>query len=372
MILSIEQKKQIEEILIILCEQLEISDAQREEAKHKYRAVTDWLVKPGTSLYQYSPDLYPQGSFLLRTTVRPLGQDEFDVDLVCKLNLARTNNQNAVKQLVGDRLKESADYRRMLEQMNRCWRLNYAGKFHMDILPAIPDIDRGKTNILVPDKELSQWKESNPKGYAEWFEGRTKMARAAIYKQMMEAAVQDLPEDDSRIKTPLHRIVQLLKRHRDISFQNKNNPPISIIITTLAAKAYRGEIDLFDSIFSVIDGMPKEITIENSIPKVKNPTNDQENFADKWENEPILYKTFLSWLTDLRRDLSSIPVGSGIAAIKKALVPLFGERIMEQAFKKYAEKIEDKRRNNNLYTGTRNAMLGTTGIKMAKNTFYGK
>ena len=44
--------------------------------------------------------------------------------------------------------------------------------------------------------------------------------------------IEDVPT--YRVKTPLQMAIQLLKRHRDIYFQNNNeNAPISIIITTL-------------------------------------------------------------------------------------------------------------------------------------------
>lgn len=42
----------------------------------------------------------------------------------------------------------------------------------------------------------------------------------------------------------LQRIVQILKRHRDIMFNGDEDKPISIIITTLASRAYRGETNL--------------------------------------------------------------------------------------------------------------------------------
>jgi hypothetical protein len=56
-----------------------------------------------------------------------------------------------------------------LERLKRCLRLNYAGAFHLDILPACPNDRLGGGAILVPDRKLECWKDSNPKGFAEWF-----------------------------------------------------------------------------------------------------------------------------------------------------------------------------------------------------------
>ena len=51
-----------------------------------------------------------------------------------------------------------------------------------------------------------------------------------------------------KVKTPLQRIVQVLKRHAEVMFEQKMEyKPSSIVITTLSTKAYRdiNEIDDF-------------------------------------------------------------------------------------------------------------------------------
>ncbi len=368
-----EQKQQLEGILTAICEELELTESQRKDAEEKYRAVGKCLADPSSELYQYGPDIYPQGSFSIRTTVKPLGQDEFDLDLVCQLNISNNSSQAAVKELVGRCLRRDAKYRDILEPMNRCWRLNYKSSFHMDILPAIPDPNRTRPSILVPDRELREWKESNPAGYAVWFEDQAKTARAALYEQLQRASVTGLPPSEY-IKTPLHRTVQLLKRHRDITFskeKDKDNAPISIIITTLAARAYRSEISLCDALITIIPGMPKAIQYEEGLPKVKNPTNEKENFAEKWENDPALPRAFETWLIALYKALSQIPVGRGIQAVKESLDPLFGDKLLGKAFERVAAKNEAVRRSSSLYMNAGSGVLGAAGMKVQRNTFYG-
>jgi hypothetical protein len=60
--------------------------------------------------------------------------------------------------------------------------------------------------------------------------------RSVLAKQM---DVEEVP--DWYVKTTLQRTVQALKRHRNIYFvDGPENRPASIIITTLAARAYCG------------------------------------------------------------------------------------------------------------------------------------
>src|SRR4051794_2550737 len=58
------------------------------------------------------------------------------------------------------------------------------------------------------------WLSSNPEGYLRWFVSRMEGSEKAL---KVEAQVDDIPV--YRRKTPLQRAVQLLKRHRDVMFQ---------------------------------------------------------------------------------------------------------------------------------------------------------
>jgi hypothetical protein len=56
-------------------------------AESHYHSICDWLGHEESELYQFAPDLYPQGSVALGTTVKPQTGDEYDVELVCELNV---------------------------------------------------------------------------------------------------------------------------------------------------------------------------------------------------------------------------------------------------------------------------------------------
>lgn len=86
--------------------------------------------------------------------------------MVCRLtNRAAGLPPAEVKRLLGMRLRANGRYAPILEEMPRCWRLNYANEFHMDITPSIPNLLCASGDELVPDKTLRCWKASNPKGY---------------------------------------------------------------------------------------------------------------------------------------------------------------------------------------------------------------
>ena len=83
-------------------------------------------------------------------------------------------------------------------------------------------------------------------------------------------------------KTPLQKAIQILKRHRDKVFKESQDiKPISIIITTLAAQAYRGEAGVYDAIKTLLGTMDCYIEKGDQHYYIPNPSLPSENFAEK-------------------------------------------------------------------------------------------
>ncbi len=292
--------------------------------------------------------MYPQGSFALGTVVRPPGGEDlhYDVDAVCVLNASsRTLTQQELKRLVGDRLKAHETYARMLSPPSggrRCWTLDYAesARFHLDILPAIPNdqntvtaigvpSDLAKHAILITDTHTwdrgGVWPQSNPKGYGEWFKKRMEVRLDEMRKSARhDASIESVP--DYAMRTPLQQMVQLFKRHRDVAFGKDEDRPISIIITTLAASAYSNEADLAEAISNAVPRMRSAIQRSGKEFWVANPMNPLENFADKWRETPRKAELFFNWLDDLEREHESLLEDTRIEKRADALDKAFGVR----------------------------------------------
>ncbi|MDO9529378.1 MAG: nucleotidyltransferase [Syntrophales bacterium] len=366
-------KKQLSKFMERLSDALDIPEAQFKEAVERYQAVGKWLNKEDSKLHPFEPEIYPQGSFRLGTVVKPTSdEDEYDIDLVCELNLSSGDvTQKRLKKMVGDRLKDNKTYEGMLDKEGRrCWTLNYAdgSKFHLDILPSVPDdINlKEKLQILGVPKEWTEyaicitdntsqnydscnddWPRSNPKGYAAWFKEQMKTqyeARKMLLAEEMRISIEDVPE--YRVKTPLQRAIQILKRHRDIMFENdQEHKPISIIITTLAAHSYNNEADLFDAITNIVKGMPHYIRRLNGAIWIPNPVNPDENFGDKWNENPKLEESFRNWLLQVQSDLDSIMKKDNIREISESMKFSFGMVTVQTAFSAFGSsnlKVNDQ------------------------------
>lgn len=204
--------------------------------------------------------------------------------------------------------------------MNRCVRLNFAGQFHLDILPARPDTAKGGTFLFVPDRRLAAWKPSNPKGYAGWYEQASALCRLEMAK-----AIEPLPgPEGAEDKTPLQLATQLLKRWRDVRYDDPELAPISIVLTTLAGTHYLSERHPLEALVGIT------ARIVASFPRsgrlyVFNPAHPEEDLSERWDRKPRAYQAFADGIRDLNDRLTAATSLEGLPRLREFLEDLFGD-----------------------------------------------
>lgn len=394
MSLLVTRKKQmVVGLLDQLCQQLEVTDTQYQTAKVRYDAVGTWL-SGSDSTHLVRAQIYPQGSIALGTAIKPLSSNEFDVDLVCHLpTLSQTSDARAVKALIGVRLRESATYRGMLEEKQRCWRINYANEFHLDITPSIGNPGCYQGGELVPDKKLSVWKPTNPKGYIGKFDQYSAINPvfdlAGINVAKARADIAPLP-DQAMSKPLLKRIVQLLKRHRDQRFLGtgvSDLAPISVIITTLAGWSYarcasqRIHTDAFDFIMAVVREMPtfikRELRFGRQYFVIENETTAGENFADKWNSDERLAEAFYKWHEEVFTAIESLLQLEGADQFAESFSCRFGAKKehVREALAVITTPIGQARSAGLLAVAPSVGLISSPmrgSVAVPKNTFFGR
>jgi hypothetical protein len=368
--LATQGTDQIDVLLDELCLNLQITDSQFIDAESKYKAVGEWLSAKESLLTGLGVEVYPQGSMLLRTTVKPRSQDEYDLDIVCLLPTCHKYNPLEVYEVVAQRLKSHGTYKNILERKKRCVRLNYAGSFHLDILPACTNPVEGGTFILVPDRELMDWTPSNPKGFGMWFESR---ARTMMSVHLAEKALEPLPVQGPTTSTlPLQRVTQLLKRRRDVVFNGSKNAPRSVVLTTLAAQHYAGEDSLAAALTQILNSICQEIANSPGIMEVRNPTNPAEVFSEAWTWQS--YSEFREFIFNFREELRKLRAQIGLDKIAQQMGAAFGEDIARKALLSYADGVSSLRQKSLLGFGPVSVALTAasgSGRTIPRTTFFG-
>lgn len=359
--------KQAERYLEALAKALEIPPSRYEQAEKSYKSLGDWLHREESSVRDYDPDVFVQGSFRLGTVIKPQSDDEeYDVDCACSLTTLDKSDlsQATLKDLVGREIKlyrKNKGITKEVHEGRRCWRLEYAdgAQFHMDIVPCLPngedqrrllearslDADFADTAIAITDNEVADyhtitddWPRSNPRGYAEWFKSRMGdvfvRRRQQVLNEMraegVTASIEDIPT--YRVRTPLQSAIMILKRHRDTMFaEDPTDKPISIIISSLAAHAYNGEETIGYALLSILSRMEDAIEHDREKYIIRNPTDALENFADKWENHPERADAFFHWLEQARADFASAAKLVEHRRMSSVLASHLGRGITDQA-----------------------------------------
>jgi hypothetical protein len=379
------RRTQMVDLLEKVCDFLELSPSQYALAKQRYVGLGAFLAASEEPVLR-TVSIFLQGSTALRTTVKPIGVNEHDVDLVAHVPDLDVNvSPAALKKSLGDRLRGSGHYAPLLEEMPRCWRLNYANEFHMDITPAIPNPACRFGGDLVPDKTLRIWMASNPRGYKLLFERRAKLAPVIrLRKRIAADSVEPYPQPGG-FKGILRRTVQISKRHRDMTFvDDPDLAPLSVIITTLLARSYEwcvtnreydNELDL---LFDVVRHMPDTIKVARIDGRdqwlIWNETTEGENFAEKWNRRPELAEAFFTWHARFCSDLVKLEAVVGFDRLGETLKGLFGSRPANAAIDSLTEQVSAARRAGNLRVAptvglTVGAVPASTTVRT--NTFYG-
>ena len=330
-------------VLDDMVKKLDLPEYVIEQSIRRYKSLGDWFDRDGGLFEEAAIEVFPQGSFALGTTIKPIEEkEEYDLDVGFKVKVGdykSLHSQKHLKESLGTELeayRKAKGIKEKIEPKHRCWRLEYQDEinFHMDIVPCVPmeDVERKiyeqrinefyqyqdglsedvtKFAINITDdrhqdyKVISpEWPASNPQGYLRWFQSRMNPSKSFILNE--RASI--VPIEVYKQKSILQRCIQLLKRHRDNMFGDDERKPISIIITTLAARAYNGETDLSTALTNILETIPRYIN--SSSPRIPNPVNPVEDFSDRWEMSEAkdldLEGNFRIWLLQAKMDFKQI------------------------------------------------------------------
>jgi len=262
----------------------------------------------------------------------------------------------------------------MLTPLKRGWRITYADEFHLDITPSIDNQDEPHSKSeFVADRKIQNWKDSNPRDYATQFDNASKVTATFKLERTIakdQASVEPFPLQTYH-KPLLKRYIQILKRHRDVIFQNKEHKPISIIINTLTAESYLYCIknftysDPIELLHDILNYMPNFIVVDKGEYKILNPTATRENFAERWNEVPIKKTAFDKWRQEAILFIEQIREKNiGEYNLQQILIRGLGEKPVKEIFNQRIKDVSTKRKVGVIG-------LGASSTAIKANTFFG-
>ena len=357
---------ELDALLEEICTALQISQTQYERAVEHYNAVGNWISEDPI-LTELDPRIFPQGSMRLQTTVKPWRYIEYDLDLVYLIGTGTQLTPRNLYRRIQHRLQQNKTYHDRVECLPRCLRLTYSGDFHLDIVPACPDIIYDGPFIRIPSDD-TQGKRTNPEGYAIWFEKQCAIQEDTKAERQLTPIP---PHQPLHIRSVLRRATQLFKRRRDVVYNDSNDSPASIILTTLAASFFQGSNNTTDALISILSKTDALLARGEGL-SVPNPSNPGEDLTEEWS--PSQHSRFRSFISDFKEKLNALIVARG-PLLSESLQTLFGEEVATKAITSYAKRLEADRRADRLYATAGSGLLTTeTGrdkVKVGRNENFG-
>ena len=315
-----------EELLLQIIDKASVTKAQYQKIESRYQEMGR-IIDSSTDPILQGAVISPQGSFLTCTAIRSPTAG-IDADVIAWLPKAPADRPMTVLDTLHKELKERSRTHGEVEKKKRCVRVQYADEnpeFHIDVTPArnAPNNNGtdGSGQLVVPDTPTRSWKNSFPKGFAHWFDTIALMEVAIEFAEMTALAkaegVENMPShEEVTAFDPLRATVKLMKLHRDLYFEGpatSDMKPISVLITTLAGKAYqrvvaeskgkrmtplaalRRTIELMPHCFDKTPNNGGRWLLKNPVDMSVVP----ENFAERWNEKPHLSQAFSEWQGDL-------------------------------------------------------------------------
>ena len=247
-----------------LSEEVDLNQTRLQRLNDSSSAV-DTYLKSNLELFKKTER---QGSYGLKTIIKPVGTREYDADMLLYMTYDEDKEPKDYINDVYNCLKENDNYKDKVHRRTRCVYIDYAGDFHLDLVPCITQLDlftQEKKYFICNNRE-NEFEVTDGTGYRDWFNEKTRITNGN-----------------------LKRVTRLLKFLRD----HKGNFSVkSILLTTLIGNSVY-ESDEWGEDFKDIPTALKTISnrINNFLqanvlmPEICNPVLDGEFFTRHWDQD---------------------------------------------------------------------------------------
>ena len=217
-------------------------------------------------------DLYEkterQGSYGLKTIIKPVGTREYDADLLLYMTYDEDKEPKDYINDVYNCLKGNDNYKDKVHRKTRCIYIDYTGDFHLDLVPCITQQDwfTQEEKYLICNNKDNKFEVTDGTGYRDWFNEKTRITNGN-----------------------LKLVTRLLKFLRD----HKGNFSVkSILLTTLIGnRVYvsdEGGEDFKDiptSLKTISNRINSFLQSNVFMPEICNPVLDGEFFTRHWDQD---------------------------------------------------------------------------------------
>ena len=242
-----------------LKDEVNLNQSRIDRLNGHVKAVSEYLAKHLNSHIKVER----QGSYALGTMIKPVREhQEYDADILLFMQPQKGWEPRDYINTADHCLLENGNYADKTRRKTRCVMLDYAGDFHLDVVPCLTG-EKGK--LYICNHDTNEFEPTDGTGFRDWFNQRNKPTHGN-----------------------LKRATRLLKYLRD----HKGNYTVpSVLLTTLIGNTVRGELDrdsfksLPDALRTVSNRINDFLQAHPTVPSIANPVLPSEDFTRKWDQK---------------------------------------------------------------------------------------
>lgn len=388
---------------------VELPPSWHKRAVDRYEAVRKHIERIGSPLQNHVELFYPQGSMAIGATIRARKRDTgYDIDIVAELNLPSDTPPETVLDMLFTAINgpQGSRYHGQVERQTRCVTVYYEDGMHLDVTPSILRSCGNPRESWIFHAPPYQHPEHhkrliiNSHAFARWFKDCTPgdMVFAEAYNRraiaydksifLADAEAEPVPEHPGPhgMKSATVVALQLLKRHRNIRYLNRNGGrvPPSVFMSCCAGEAAIPGASISQALMAISNKMLQKLGSaqrSGQLVDVRNPECTQDKFTDRWPENLKQQQIYIDDLEEFQKQLRKLLADSSLEEQKALLAVMFGEDPSSKAVASYAEQLgRHISTGNSMVTGSGTVVASTNvgatpnvtkGTHPPRHTFYG-
>lgn len=285
--------KHTPEFEAFLKDEVNLNQSRIDRLNGHVKAVSEFLAQNLDSYIKVER----QGSYALRTMIKPVREhQEYDADILLFMEHQQGWQARDYINALSNCLGKSGVYADKARRKTRCVMIDYAGDFHLDVVPCLAGNDG---NLYICNHKTNQFEPTDGTGYREWFN-----------------------ECNSLTHGNLKRVTRLLKYLRD---HKGNYTAPSVLLTTLVGNTVQSSYDsetfksLPDALKTVSNHINDFLQANPWMPQIANPALPSEDFTRKWDQQKYenFRKQFQAANGRINEAYAAIESGDSIAKWRK-------------------------------------------------------
>ena len=208
-----------------------------------------------------------QGSYAHQTIIKPVqDNDEFDADILVFIRDDDFDPDNFVTNYVDsiyNVFRDDNNYKDKITRNTRCVTINYAGDFHLDVVPCVEYED----THYICNRQEKKYEKTDGDGYKRWLIEKNRIVGGNYFRKST-------------------RLLKFLRDHKD-NFSVK-----SILLTTMLGKEIADNdqdnsnfSDLPTTLQTLSNRLNDHLQDHADIPTIENPVMHEEDFNRHWDDK---------------------------------------------------------------------------------------